>query len=1367
MADPKDDRVSVFARLSKPNLDDRLKIPEGLVSKLNFAEAVGVQKESMSLDFFPLKDKTQSRIDLPLELAQKAAKEYHTTLYGYFLGPRLPFAIVQRYVKVAWGKFGFSDMMMNSNGFYFFKFNDKGGSESVIGSGPLMIRRVPLFVFPWEPNKGITKPLHTTCPLWVKLHNIPLVAFNTEGISRIASALGVPKQMDAVGELKRELEVVVPSLDGGSDVPVTIRVEYLWEPVQCSTCLVFGHKLSSCPNASRVPQQVKNNVDSEGFTRVANEDLNGNDADGTNVVTVDIVDASEVPNVDKLDGNPSSVQQVHVPTPAMVEPSSSSMHSPVSNVVEQVSKAASIPEPPKPPEKPPLKGILKNPNRFAALAAGAGVVESKRGDDGVKNKKDSGSKKLVVDGGGKLKPVVDLMVLESHAQYMHCEVRFRDSQDGFFVSFVYAANRGVDRRLLRSGLRKFKVLMGNKPWLVVRDFNCLLFPHDALGGQSRRNADMMEFAACLEDVELFDVRYMGIHHTWCQKPREEARLRRKLDRILTNTEFTSCFQDATARFLPRGLSDHSPGVITFNALKHELDTVQLAIDLDPSNTDLREDLESYRMAYQQACWNDMSAARQRAKVRWLADGDANTKFFHQVVREKRHSHHIHSVCNSEGNFVYGKEVVVAFIEHFKQIIGTKDDGLDPVMPQDYFTSTVPFVDALHMIRPLDDSEIRDAMFQIGNDKAPAKVIVERMKPYLDGLISNTQSAFIPGRKITDNILMAHELVVGYHLSRGPRRCAFKIDLRKAYDMVNWDYLFGMLEGCGFHPVLIKWIKEMVSTTSFSLCLNGESVGFFKGERGIRQGDPLSPYLFTIVMEGFGMLFKRCIAEAENFGFHHGCSDLQLTHLCFADDLFVFTYGDVASVSILKKALDLFALRSGLAPNLQKSDVFFGNVADNEKTAILNCISFREGSFPIRYLGVPLSPVALKASDYGGIIAKVKERIQNWKSKFLSFGGRKQLIMSVLQSFQLYWMAVFVFPSVVIHDIEACFRDFLWAQGDSSKGKCKVAWALVCRPLDCGGLGFKRLSVWNRAIISRNIWALATNQRSLWANWIKTYVFRGAHLWSAKKSVRWSWLFAKMMAIRGEVKRFISMRVGDGSTTNAWYDQWLRCGSLLELLPYRVFHATALTTSSTVSQLLSAIDGEWPLEWIDRCPVLASVDPPTIVDQQDQVCWDVEVNSGLVFSVKAAYRSFDGLHATISWTNKVWFKGHIPKHSFCLWLASLNRLPTQDRISTWKDEPPDLKCSLCGIGMDSISHLFFECSFANQVWQIVKGQIQWSLAPNDWEMILAGLSDLTSTPTLLIQKLGLAATVYHIWRERNKRLFSHEKIPAIQLAKDII
>jgi len=184
-----------------------------------------------------------------------------------------------------------------------------------------------------------------------------------------------------------------------------------------------------------------------------------------------------------------------------------------------------------------------------------------------------------------------------------------------------------------------------------------------------------------------------------------------------------------------------------------------------------------------------------------------------------------------------------------------------------------------------------------------------MKPYLDSLVSRAQSTFIPGRRIVDNILMAHELVVGYSNESGPPRCALKIDLRKAYDMVDWRFLINMLSGLGFHPVLVKWITELISTPTYSVMVNGVTKGFFKGERGIGQGDPISPYLFTLVMEGFTLLLNQCIQEASSFVFHKGCEEIQLTHLCFADDLFVFTNADVGSIEVVKKACDPFRVVS--------------------------------------------------------------------------------------------------------------------------------------------------------------------------------------------------------------------------------------------------------------------------------------------------------------------------------------------------------------------------------------------------------------------------------------------------------------------------
>ncbi|GJW00073.1 reverse transcriptase domain, reverse transcriptase zinc-binding domain protein [Tanacetum coccineum] len=141
-----------------------------------------------------------------------------------------------------------------------------------------------------------------------------------------------------------------------------------------------------------------------------------------------------------------------------------------------------------------------------------------------------------------------------------------------------------------------------------------------------------------------------------------------------------------------------------------------------------------------------------------------------------------------------------------------------------------------------------------------------------------------------------QLMHNYHLDRGPPRCAFKVDIQKAYDTVDWGFLKEILIAFGFHRCMVPWIMECVSSTSFSLSINGVLHGYFKGKRGLRQGDLLSPYLFTIIME--------------------------LINLCFADDLFLFAHGDASSASVIMEALDEFKTAFGLTHSLPKSQSFW-------------------------------------------------------------------------------------------------------------------------------------------------------------------------------------------------------------------------------------------------------------------------------------------------------------------------------------------------------------------------------------------------------------------------------------------------------------
>lgn len=133
-------------------------------------------------------------------------------------------------------------------------------------------------------------------------------------------------------------------------------------------------------------------------------------------------------------------------------------------------------------------------------------------------------------------------------------------------------------------------------------------------------------------------------------------------------------------------------------------------------------------------------------------------------------------------------------------------------------------------------------------KCISKILANRLKVFLPHLISVNQRAFIAGRRIMDNILLAQEIIKDYSRKGGRSRCTIKLNIKKKFDFVSWNFILNILQHMRFPPIYISWIKECISTPVFSFCLNGKLEGFIHGGKGVRQGDPLSPYLFILCIE---------------------------------------------------------------------------------------------------------------------------------------------------------------------------------------------------------------------------------------------------------------------------------------------------------------------------------------------------------------------------------------------------------------------------------------------------------------------------------------------------------------------------------------
>nr|GEX58808.1 hypothetical protein [Tanacetum cinerariifolium] len=833
------------------------------------------------------------------------------------------------------------------------------------------------------------------------------------------------------------------------------------------------------------------------------------------------------------------------------------------------------------------------------------------------------------------KDFADVLLITQSNQVVHTRVVHKADNKVLYCLFIYAGNKAIERHTLWADLELHKHVVRDSPWVIIGDFNVALNIEDSYFGSSLMNAAMCDFKDCVKKLKVLDINSFGLHYTWNQKPKGSNRMLKKLDRIMGDLGFVDNFPGAYALFQPYRISDHAPAVLkmpslsvtkpksfkfyNFIAYKEKFleillsqwnnqggaCEIQKAIDSDPSNSLLRDEEAAYIQAFNEAKIDEERFLRQKAKIKWLDVGDSNLAYFHKSVKSRIQHNRIEAITNSGNVVVTGNEVPEVFVSHYESFLGSNMTCtyLDTL---ELFVKHVSDFSNANMIRQVTNDEIKRAMFDIGDGKAPgpdgytsaffkkgwdvvgndlcravrdffdngkllkevnhtflalipkvttpirvndfqpisccnvlykciSKIITNRIIEGIKEVVSENQSAFIPGRRISDNILLTQELMHNYHLDHGQPRCVFKVDIQKAYDTVDWRFLGFILKRFGFHPTMVKWIMACVTSSSFSFCINGYNHGYFKGKRGLRQGDPLSPYLFTLVMEILTLILQRRVCISDSFGYHKHCDELNIINLCFADDLFLFTRGDLDSAKVVMESLDEFKQVSGLVPS------------------------------------VPLISSRLLNRDCKILVEKARNRIRDWKNKSLSFAGRLQLCKSMISSMQVYWASVLVIPLGIIHDIQQLIRGFLWCNGDYKRGKAKVAWDDICLPIREEGLGLRCLEVFNLALMTTHIWHIVSNKESLWVRWIHTYKLRGRTFWDICPTNAMSWGWRKLLQLCDIVKPYF----------------WIQ---------------------------------NWPLSWLAKAPILSTLSAPILTEHEDSVYWCD--SNGLIstFSVKCAWEA---------------------------------------------------------------------------------------------------------------------------------------------------
>ncbi|KAJ0853546.1 putative RNA-directed DNA polymerase [Helianthus annuus] len=614
---------------------------------------------------------------------------------------------------------------------------------------------------------------------------------------------------------------------------------------------------------------------------------------------------------------------------------------------------------------------------------------------------------------------------------------------------------------------------------------------------------------------------------------------------------------------------------------------------------------------------------------------------------------------------------------------------------------------------------------------------------------------------------------------------FKVDFEKAFDSISWKFLESTLSQMGFPALWRKWMSGILSSSRTSVLVNGSPSEEFVIERGVRQGDPLSPLLFILAMEALHV----ATVTANTNGLFKGCKTPNegplISHLLYADDvLFVGEWSD-SNLQNLSRLLRCFHLSSGLKVNFSKSQLFGVGVSNEvimQKAAILHC---KTGTFPFTYLGLPVGANMNLVKNWRPIIERFEEKLTLWKARTLSFGGRVTLIEAVLGNLPSYFLSLFCAPIQVLKQLEKIRRKFLWG-GCMEKSKVSwVPWFKVVAPKNKGGLGIGSLASTNKALMIKWCVRYKNELSSLWARVI-TAIHGGPRCQSSiplKNSIGGVWKSIVKMGRSNEiqpimVREKMVVDLGSGDKTCFWLDPWAGGRPLCELFP-NLFQLESNKRCS-VSDRYNIIQGraEWfwgssnvlpneelKNEWAD---CLVRIKNIIISDRSDGWLWKLGERK-VDFQVSIVRAELDDINL-INETKVLNWLHWLPKKVNCfLWRVVLDRIATKEALQIRRLHLNSSNCVLCNESLESVSHLLITCDMAQQTWILI---FQWMKIP---------LPRYILSVVQLLEFIGsykggkklnravytvAAATCWNIWLMRNAVIFKSKPPDIAKLISDI-
>eukprot|EP00253_Pinus_taeda_P026585 PITA_26585 len=564
-------------------------------------------------------------------------------------------------------------------------------------------------------------------------------------------------------------------------------------------------------------------------------------------------------------------------------------------------------------------------------------------------------------------------------------------------------------------------------------------------------------------------------------------------------------------------------------------------------------------------------------------------------------------------------------------------------------------------------------------KIISKIIANRIRPILSRHIAPHQFAFLEHRQIHEVVGVAQEALHSIW-TKHLKEIILKIDLAKAFDRVSWLYLKMILIHLGFPQNFISWIMACITTPTFSVLINGSASQFFHSKRGLRQGCPLSPLLFLIVMDAL----SRLIDSAKRNGDFSGLritNECSLTHLLFVDDVMIFLDGSIRDSRSFSNIINLFSSATGMLANHSKSYIILSKTSIHESLLAQQCFpySIHPPDHGLKYLGFRIKPVSSKIIDWIWLVAKLEKRLNIWSHRYLSRAGRLVLVKAVLEAT----------PEK---------RIFAW-----------IGWKKIATPKKWGGWGLKDLPSFAQALAAKmgwtlltgnNLWTCISYHKYIWPHNILDWVRLPTWPKTGISSI-WKALLNSLPLIRDN----LVWRVNDGSLARIGMDPWPGCGGrhilpddLIQHLHSQVIRVLADIVDPQNSSIFEQrwksahqinLPPVWHQDWMEYITALSEAHI-RIKYEPDELMWHLSGNG--IYTPKSGYLALIShkIPDAISfWWHTVWKLTAPPRQKLFFWCILKGVVPTGDYLMhravhglTW--------CTLCKQSSESCIHLFLLC-----------------------------------------------------------------------------